>query len=375
MFKDKNFSNIDNLNVETVISSIGEALIIIDRDYKIMLLNPKALELLEYKKDEILGKDLHSVCKILKNKKELSINDWPVEKVFSTNETIITSLVDNYSIMTDKQKNYLPVTFSISPLNNKSKNDLNNGGVIIIIRDANKDRELDRAKSGFISIASHQLRTPLTSIRWCSEMLLSGNSGLLNQSQHDLSQEIYDATSRINETVNLLLGISRIESGKITREKMSIDLAKVTAEVIKELSPIILGKKLVFFSLPTQIDPIVIMLDPVLLRQVILNLFSNSIHYTNENGTVEGSWFIDKEKNEVIYSVKDNGIGIPLDSQSRIFSKFFRASNAMLKIADGTGLGLAFVKDIVTSWGGRVYFETEEGKGSTFFFTMPMAKN
>ena len=340
-----------------------------------MLLNPKALELLEYKKDEILGKDLHSVCKILKNKKELSINDWPVEKVFSTNETIITSLVDNYSIMTDKQKNYLPVTFSISPLNNKSKNDLNNGGVIIIIRDANKDRELDRAKSGFISIASHQLRTPLTSIRWCSEMLLSGNSGLLNQSQHDLSQEIYDATSRINETVNLLLGISRIESGKITREKMSIDLAKVTAEVIKELSPIILGKKLVFFSLPTQIDPIVIMLDPVLLRQVILNLFSNSIHYTNENGTVEGSWFIDKEKNEVIYSVKDNGIGIPLDSQSRIFSKFFRASNAMLKIADGTGLGLAFVKDIVTSWGGRVYFETEEGKGSTFFFTMPMAKN
>ena len=375
MFKDKNFSNIDNLNVETVISSIGEALIIIDRDYKIMLLNPKALELLEYKKDEILGKDLHSVCKILKNKKELSINDWPVEKVFSTNETIITSLVDNYSIMTDKQKNYLPVTFSISPLNNKSKNDLNNGGVIIIIRDANKDRELDRAKSGFISIASHQLRTPLTSIRWCSEMLLSGNSGLLNQSQRDLSQEIYDATSRINETVNLLLGISRIESGKITREKMSIDLAKVTAEVIKELSPIILGKKLVFFSLPTQIDPIVIMLDPVLLRQVILNLFSNSIHYTNENGTVEGSWFIDKEKNEVIYSVKDNGIGIPLDSQSRIFSKFFRASNAMLKIADGTGLGLAFVKDIVTSWGGRVYFETEEGKGSTFFFTMPMAKN
>ncbi len=374
MFKDKNFSNIDNLNVETVISSIGEALIIIDRDYKIMLLNPKALELLEYKKDEILGKDLHSVCKILKNKKELSINDWPVEKVFSTNETIITSLVDNYSIMTDKQKNYLPVTFSISPLNNKSKNDLNNGGVIII-RDANKDRELDRAKSGFISIASHQLRTPLTSIRWCSEMLLSGNSGLLNQSQRDLSQEIYDATSRINETVNLLLGISRIESGKITREKMSIDLAKVTAEVIKELSPIILGKKLVFFSLPTQIDPIVIMLDPVLLRQVILNLFSNSIHYTNENGTVEGSWFIDKEKNEVIYSVKDNGIGIPLDSQSRIFSKFFRASNAMLKIADGTGLGLAFVKDIVTSWGGRVYFETEEGKGSTFFFTMPMAKN
>ena len=364
MVKDKNFSNIDKLNVETVISSIGEALIIIDRDYKIMLLNPKALELLEYKKDEILGKDLHSVCKILKNKKELSINDWPTEKVFLTNETIVTNLVDNYSIRADKQKNYLPVTFSISPLNNE--------GVIIIIRDANKDHELDRAKSGFISIASHQLRTPLTSIRWCSEMLLSESSGLLNKAQHDLSQEIYDATSRINQTVNLLLGISRIESGKIAKEKVSIDLAKITAEVIKELSSEMVEKKIVSFLTPTQVELIVITLDPVLLRQVILNLFSNAICYTNKDGTIEGSWSIDKEKNEVIYSVKDNGIGIPLGSQNRIFSKFFRANNAMLKKADGTGLGLAFVKDIVTSWGGRVYFETEEGKGSTFFFTIPI---
>jgi len=260
-------------------------------------------------------------------------------------------------------------------MHNEQEGELSGNNAVIIVRDANKDRELDKAKSGFISTASHQLRTPLTTIRWYSEMLLSGSYGALSEAQHDLVNEIHDGVNRLYQTINLLLGISRIESGKIGNDRVPIDLTAITTEVVKELSPSMVEKKLVYFSFSAQTYPIVVILDPVSLRQVILNLFANSIRYTNSNGTIEGRWLVDNEKNEVIYSVRDNGIGIPKAARGKIFSKFFRADNAISKIPDGTGLGLAFVKDIVTSWGGKVWFESEEGKGTTFFFTIPMVRN
>jgi PAS domain S-box-containing protein len=362
----------DDIRMKAIISSMGEGLLIINRQHIVTLINPRALELLGYKEKEVIGKDIRSVITIIKNKKEIAKEDWPTEKTFKTNQVVTTSLEDDLSITTDKQKSHLAVTFSISPLNNDSENDLNKIGLVVVVRDANKDRELDRTKSGFISIASHQLRTPLTSIRWYSEMLLSGSYGVLTEPQKDLVKEMSEGVKRLYQTINLLLGISRVESGKMPNEKSSIDLTLITTEVIKELTPMMIEKKLVYFSFSAQTDPIIVRLNPMVLRQVILNLFANSIRYTNNNGTIEGRWLIDKDKNEVVYSVRDNGIGIPKEAQSKIFSKFYRAENAMLKIPDGTGLGLAFVKDIVIGWGGRVWFETEEGEGTTFFFTIPI---
>ncbi|MEI6580677.1 MAG: ATP-binding protein [bacterium] len=371
MAKTKKSLEVDDARMKTIISSMGEGLIILDRQYKITLINPKALELLGYEENEILGKNLYDVVKFIKSKKEIPVKGWPIEKSFTDNQIITTSLEDDISIKTERQNSPLAVTISVAPLNSELKSDQNKANVVMVIRDANKDRELDRAKSGFISTASHQLRTPLTTIRWYSEMLLSGSYGMLNKSQIDLAKEIHDGVNRLYQTINLLLGISRIESGKTGKEKIPIDLTVITTEVIRELSPSMIEKKLVYFSFSAQTDPIVVLIDPVSLRQVILNLFANAIRYTNNNGTIEGRWLVDKENKEVVYSVRDNGIGIPVVARNRIFSKFFRAENAILKIPDGTGLGLAFVKDIVTSWGGRVWFETEEGKGTTFFFTIP----
>ncbi len=373
--KSKNNILDDDLRMKTIISSIGEGLIIIDRKYRIKLLNPKATELLGYKKNEILGKDLRDVVKIIKNKTELSFNEWPTEKTFITKQITTTSLEDDLSIATDKQKNYLAVTLSIAPLNNNLMGDPGEMGLVIVVRDANKDRELDRVKSGFISIASHQLRAPLTSVRWSSEILLSENSETLSKNQIDLLKEINDGIKRLCRIINILLDISRIENGKIVREKKPINLTTMTEEVLKEFS-LVMGKKNLVFSSPSlQINPDLVRLDPILIKQVIFNLLANAVSYSNNNTTIEGQWAVDKEKNEVIYSIKDSGIGIPIASQSRIFSKFFRANNAMLKVSDGTGLSLAFVKDIVLSWGGRVWFETKEGEGSTFFFTIPILEN
>ena len=375
MSKAKKSLEVDDVRMKTIISSMGEGLIIVNKQYKVTLINPKALELLGYEESEVLGKNLYEVVKIIKNKKDLSVDNWPIEKSFVSNQIITTGLEDDILISTEKLANPIPVTLSIAPMRNDLEGDSSRTNAVIIVRDANKDRELDKAKSGFISTASHQLRTPLTTIRWYSEMLLSGSYGALSEAQHDLVNEIHDGVSRLYQTINLLLGISRIESGKTGNDRVPIDLTAITTEVVKELSPSMVEKKLVYFSFSAQTDPVVVILDPVSLRQVILNLFANSIRYTNSNGTIEGRWLVDREKNEVVYSVRDNGIGIPKSVRGKIFSKFFRADNAISKIPDGTGLGLAFVKDIVTSWGGRVWFESEENKGTTFFFTIPMVRN
>jgi PAS domain S-box-containing protein len=373
----KNKKNIldDDLRMKTIISSMSEGLIIIDKQYKITLINPKALEFFGYKRNEILNKDLRNILKIIKNKKELPLVDWPTEKTLKTNDIVTTSLEENLSITTDKQKNSLAVTFSISPLNTKFETNDQDMGLIIIVRDANKDHELDKIKSGFISIASHQLRAPLTSVRWSSEILLSESAGELNGSQIDLIKEINDGTKRLSKIINILLNISRIENGKILREKKSIDLKIATDDVMKELSPVIDRKNIIIYALSPDIESELIKLDPILIRQVILNILSNAVNYSDNNSSIEIKWILDKEKKEIIYSIKDNGIGIPMVSQGGIFSKFFRASNAMLKVSDGTGLSLAFAKDIINSWGGRIYFETKEGEGTTFFFTIPLPEN
>jgi len=375
MSKAKKNLEADDVRMKTIISSMGEGLIIINKQYKVSLINPKALELLGYEENEVLGKNLYEIVKIIKNKKDLPAENWPIEKSFISNQIITTGLEDDILISTERLATPIAVTLSIAPMHNEQEGELSGNNAVIIVRDANKDRELDKAKSGFISTASHQLRTPLTTIRWYSEMLLSGSYGALSEAQHDLVNEIHDGVNRLYQTINLLLGISRIESGKIGNDRVPIDLTAITTEVVKELSPSMVEKKLVYFSFSAQTYPIVVILDPVSLRQVILNLFANSIRYTNSNGTIEGRWLVDNEKNEVIYSVRDNGIGIPKAARGKIFSKFFRADNAISKIPDGTGLGLAFVKDIVTSWGGKVWFESEEGKGTTFFFTIPMVRN
>ncbi len=366
----------DDLRMKTIISSIGEGIVIIDRKYKIKLLNPKAAEMFGYKKNEIINKDLRDFVKIIKNKEELPLNIWPTEKAFITNLTTTTSLEDDLSIATERQKSYLAVTFSIAPLTNKTtfnKDKESDMNLVMVVRDANKDRELDRVKSGFISIASHQLRAPLTSVRWSSEILLSESSEALSKPQIDLLNEINGGIKRLCHIINTLLDISRIENGKIIREKKPINLSAITSEVLKEFSLIMGKKNLSFLSSSPEIDSEKIKLDPILVKQAIFNLLANAVSYSNNNTSIEGKWLIDKEKNEVIYSVKDYGIGIPKASEGRIFSKFFRANNAMLKVSDGTGLSLAFVKDIVTSWGGRIWFESEEGKGSTFFFTIPLS--
>ncbi|MDO8604636.1 MAG: ATP-binding protein [bacterium] len=355
----------EGTKLQTILSSIGDGLVLIDPEYKIVLVNTKALEIFAMKEEELAGRDLRSVVKFFKKKEILDVKDWPTEEMFRTKRAVTTSLEDSFCITTDGREAELPVALSIAPLSGRFH------GAVIVIRDIAGDYALDEAKSGFISVASHQLRTPLTSIRWYSEMLLSEDAGTLNDSQRDFMKEIHGGAERLYQTVDLLLGISRIESGKIKADRTPIDMSMFTSEVAKEIGPQLEDKKLTLKVSPPERDPVVVWLDSIILRQVILNLISNAISYTNKDGIIEIKWWVEDSGKEAVVSVSDNGIGIPEAQRSRIFSKFFRAENARAQIPDGTGLGLALVKDLVDSWGGRVWFESEEGKGTTFFFTVP----
>ncbi len=363
----KEKSELEKNRLNSILSSIGEGLIIIDGQYIITLVNVTAMKMFGMSSDELIGKDLRTVAKLWKQKTtEIPPEKWPIEGALVDKKVITAGLEDDLSITTNNHQEHISIAFSIAPLLGELK------GAVIAFHDMTIDRQFDDAKSGFISVASHQLRTPLTTIRWYSEMLLSGDAGDLTEAQRDFLTEIHGGAERLYQTIDLLLGISRVESGRLKFEKVPINLTSFTEGIVKELTPQIDAKKIIFATVPPNGDDVIVMLDSLTLRQVILNLISNSINYTNDSGTIEASWVINENKSKVTYSVRDNGIGIPVAHRGRIFSKFFRAENAIKKSPDGSGLGLAFIKGVVESWGGKVWYETAEGKGTTFYFSIPV---
>ena len=353
--------------LQAILSSVSDGLFIIDSTYRVTLANPAILRMFGLSREELIGKDLREVVTLWKKRSEVvPVTLWPIEEVFLTKKTIELAVADDFSISTEKRPEKLPVVFSIASLNIGTTNN-----AVIVLRDVTKDRELDDAKSGFISVASHQLRTPLTSIRWYSEMLLLEDAGPLNDVQKDFMKEVHGGAERLYQTVDLLLGISRVESGKMKTDKITIDLWNFTAEITKELGSQMNEKELELRVVPPDTGPVTVFLDSLTLRQVILNLISNAIRYTKIKGLIEIKWWINNDAREVVYMVHDNGIGIPESQRPRIFSKFFRAENARAQVPDGSGLGLALVKDLVEEWGGKVWFDTALGQGTTFFFTVP----
>ena len=243
----------------------------------------------------------------------------------------------------------------------------------VIFHDITHIKEVDRLKSEFVSVASHQLRTPLTAINWYLEMLLSGDAGEIAGAQKDYLQEIYDASKRMVRLINDLLNVSRLDSGRLKIEPTPTQLEDFIDNVLSELGPLAKEKncELLFKKPKTRLPKVDI--DQSLLRQVIQNLVTNSIRYSEQKLCDTAVTLEKRDDKDYLVTIRDSGIGIPKEVQARIFDKFFRADNAIRAVTEGTGLGLYIAKMVIETSGGKIWFESEPEKGTSFYFTIPLS--
>lgn len=254
----------------------------------------------------------------------------------------------------------------ISPIFNTKKEIV---GYVGTEEDITKAKEIDRMKSDFISLASHQLRTPLSAMRWLLEMVLGGDAGVLTNTQLEYIKNIDASNQRMIDLVNQLLDISRLESGKILPQPSPTDLKQLVSGVVAQIKEKADENTI---QLSPEIDPNLplVLMDSKLITQVFLNLIDNAIKYSPAGGKVR--ILVGANKDSIVSQIIDTGIGIPESQKSRIYDKFFRADNAIRLNSEGTGLGLYLAKDIVEASGGKIWFESTEDKGTTFFFSLPL---
>jgi signal transduction histidine kinase len=237
------------------------------------------------------------------------------------------------------------------------------------LRQANERlKVLNETKDDFVSMASHQLRTPLTSIKGYLSMVLDGDMGKITAGQRQMIEQAFTSSQRMAYLISDLLNMSRLRTGRLTVMPGTVSLDKIIEQEIAQLRRMAQGNsvKLVVEEGET-LPPVA--LDETKIRQVIMNLVDNAIYYTGRGGTVTVR--LSQTPKSVELRVIDTGIGVPIADQHKLFTRFYRASNAKKVRPDGTGIGLYMVRKVVTALGGSVIFSSVEGKGSTFGFSFP----
>ena len=237
-----------------------------------------------------------------------------------------------------------------------------------LIKNIETFTETNKMKSEFISIASHQLKTPLSEIKWGTELFLSRHKKDAGKDFLDFVEKISESNSKMIKLVNNLLNITRISQKKFSLKKEQFDILEILSKAVRE-NKILAKTKNVKISLidATKNNSFAIG-DRRGIKAVVDNLLSNAIKFTRE-GIIKIN--INRKKNKIIVCVKDSGVGIPKNEQERVFQKFFRGSNEVRYKTEGTGLGLYLAKNIVEQCGGKMWFKSKEGEGSTFCFSLP----
>ncbi len=228
---------------------------------------------------------------------------------------------------------------------------------------------LDAAKDEFVSMASHQLRTPLTSVKGYISMVLEGDAGKITAVQRQLLGEAFTSSERMVHLINDFLNVSRLQTGKFVIEAKPINLAKVVAEEVESLQTTAIAHDLLIQYRAPSVFPI-LYIDEGKIRQVIMNFIDNAIYYSREHTTI----FVELgvEDGDAVLKVRDTGIGVPKSEQAHLFTKFFRATNARKQRPDGTGVGLFLTKKVIVAHGGSIVFDSVEDQGSTFGFRLPI---
>lgn len=229
--------------------------------------------------------------------------------------------------------------------------------------------EANRMKSDFVSVASHQLQAPLTNLIWAIEILMSGQLGIIEDKQVEYFKILKENTHRMKDLIANLLTVSRIEQKPFPLKKKKISLVELIKDLISEFKPFAKASN-VTIEFTYQENLPEVLADPLQIKLVISNLLDNAIRYIKEKGNIIIK--LERKGKNLYFEIVDNGVGIPKEDQKYIFQKFFRAENILRYQTQGTGLGLFIAKSIIEKSGGKIGFESEENKGTTFWFTLPI---
>ncbi|MCW1930621.1 MAG: ATP-binding protein [Candidatus Kerfeldbacteria bacterium] len=364
---------------EAMLNSIGDGVVVTDDRGRVIFANPALYSLLRLTPQQMLGKAIVKIMPMLDAHGHLvPERRRPFTRALESGKQIHSLTGYSYQ-RTDGT--LFPASITTTPIHMQDRVI----GAIGIIRDITHEKAIDEEKSSFVSVASHQLRTPLTSINWYLEMLLSGETGTLKHQQKEYIEEVHRSSRRLVGLVDDLLNVSRIESGKLSIRPEKIHPVQIITDAIKEVQPLLnTSQAHITFSNTSRSIP-QMFLDPNLFHELIHNLLTNAIRYSPHDTAsiiTVNARVIDvtkKQRHEhlkksgkyVVFSIEDQGIGIPEEARPQLFQKLFRADNAMHAVAEGTGLGLYLVKMIVDQSGGTIWYTTEEKKGTTFFVAFP----
>ena len=345
-----------------ILSSIGDALICMDNNLNITRVNPSFLKLVGKKEEEVLGKSCRDVLKCMIEKER---DSCAIE--CSSKKTLGKGTESNERFVIQNSEGKMITIESInSPLMDSEGKVI---GSVKAMRDISKEVEIDRMKTEFISTVSHELRTPLTSIEGYIDLILDGDTGEINELQREFLGIVFQNTERLENLINDVLDVEKIESGMVKMKFEMISLSNLVNTTLKTMEPAA-GKK--GLKLISQIEEgIEIYGDSDRMIQVLTNLISNAIKFTKE-GKVTVKLKLINGNSETI--VQDTGVGISWSDQKKLFTKFFRADNEYTKDVGGTGLGLSIAKSIVKSHGGEIRAKSELNKGSEFRVIIPLGK-
>ncbi len=345
---------------QAILESIADGVVVNNPQSGVILVNPAAERILNKSRDKLINTDVRHLIEAFDDPGRTAALAT-IEQMLAQANTPAQIKVTSVMLEMDNRV----ISAHMAPVIARHDEFL---GVVTILRDITKEVEADRAKSEFISTVSHELRTPMTAIKGYTDLIYGGAVGPLNDNQKHFLSVIKNNTDRLIALINDLLDISRIETGRVRFEPAPVKLGEIVADVVEAMAAHAQEQGL---ALTYEVDAGLpeVMGDRDRLYQVLTNLIGNAINYTPEGSvTVE----VNNVGMAVQVSVRDTGIGIDAEDIGRIFDRFYRADDPIVQEASGTGLGLPIVKMFVEMHGGRVWVDSEKGKGSAFTFILPV---
>ncbi len=352
----------DKLRV--ILSGITNAVIAVDLKRNVILFNKAAELLMEMTESEVLGKPIESVTNLFEKDTPLSTDEYcPVKSKDNKAEGVVFRRNNLKLISQSGQEHYVNLISAM--ISERRSIQL---GCILTFQDITRELAMEKTKAEFVTIAAHQLRTPLTGMKWSLDFLFGGDSGQLNTEQKEMVGDVSKATGHMIDLVNSLLDVSQIEEGRfgITKKNQSlVPILERVGDTFKkpaEEKGVILKTEIIT-PLPD------INLDSVKIEMALNNLVDNAIRYSLPNGTVELK--AQEENGQVMVTIKDTGIGIAPEDYEKIFTKFFRSNKALHHDTEGTGLGLYVSKNIIEQHGGKIGFDSKDNEGTEFYISLP----